>query len=62
VTGHARVQLPALAGEGGRAEHTWLAFVPPGAKSLRVRAWSPSVGRAVAAVPLAVVQTEPETR
>jgi len=48
VTGHARVELPPLAGGGGKAEQSWLVRV--GAKHrpalLRVRAWSPSVGSA----------------
>ena len=53
VTGHARRQLPVLAGEGGRAEQTWLVSAS-GSKpaSLRVRAWSPSVGTATKRVEL----------
>ncbi len=45
VTGHSRVQLPPLAGRGGREERSWLVLVS-GEKpeTLRVRAWSPSVG------------------
>lgn len=57
VTGHARRQLPPLAGRGGKAEQTWLVRAPqarPG--SLRLRVWSPSVGKAARRVRL----TEPK--
>ncbi len=47
VTGHARVQLPTLAGSGGKAEQTWLITAPEGRPiELRLRVWSPSVGSA----------------
>ena len=45
LTGHARLRLDPLRGGGGRAEKSWLIRTPEqGLKSLRVRAWSPSVG------------------
>jgi len=45
VTGHARSRLPILAGSGGRVERAWLVAVPEGKPaSVRIRAWSPSVG------------------
>jgi murein tripeptide amidase MpaA len=54
VTGHARAQLPPLAGSGGKAEQTWLVRGPRDkTTSLRVRAWSPSVGEATRTIKLA---------
>ncbi len=45
VTGHARRQVGPLAGDGGRAEQTWLVVGPRDKPfTIRVRAWSPSVG------------------
>ena len=45
VTGHPRLQLPPLPGNGGKAEVTWLASAPAGKEHrLTVRVWSPSVG------------------
>ena len=68
VSGHARAELPPLAGEGGRTERTWLVALAesvqgdnplfrgrgqsPGPASLRVRVWSPSVGTTVRRVEL----------
>lgn len=47
VTGHARGELPVLAGGGGRAEQTWLIRAPKGKPVvIPIRAWSPSVGEA----------------
>jgi hypothetical protein len=54
VTGHPRTQLPALAGRGGKVEQTWLVRVAetkPAA--LKVRVWSPSVGRVTKRIKLA---------
>ena len=51
VTGHARVSLPGLAGNGGRTEQSWLIAAgdlkETGLATLRVRVWSPSVGTTV---------------
>jgi hypothetical protein len=45
VTGHPRVQLPALAGSGGKAEPRWLVRTEPGKEAvLTLRAWCASVG------------------
>jgi hypothetical protein len=60
LTGSPRTKLPVLAGNGGRTEHTWLVRtgpVPPA--SLRVRAWSPSVGQASTSVKLEPPRTKP---
>ena len=44
VTGHARVQLPTLAGSGGKAEPTWLVRASErGETPVRLRVWSLSV-------------------
>ncbi len=53
VTGHSRVQLPPLAGRGGHEERSWLVLVS-GEKpeTVRVRAWSPSVGNVVKRIQL----------
>ena len=52
ATGHARVQLPTLAG-GGKVEQTWLVLAAEdGPKSLRLRVWSPSVGTSTRKVKL----------
>lgn len=54
VTGYPRTQLPALAGRGGKVEQTWLVRVA-GAKPavLKLRVWSPSVGRVTKQIKLA---------
>jgi hypothetical protein len=54
ATGNVRTQLPALAGRGGKVEQTWLVRVS-GAKPavLRLRVWSPSVGRVTKRIELA---------
>ena len=45
LTGHPRHRIGPLAGEGGRAERTWLVVGPKDRRpTIRVRAWSPSVG------------------
>lgn len=54
VTWHPRVQLPPLPGRGGKVEQTWWVRAPrakPG--TLRLRVWSPSVGRVVKKIELA---------
>jgi len=51
ASGHARRQIEPLAGDGGRSDQSWLvtaAVKKP--TSLRVRAWSPSVGSATGGV------------
>ena len=54
VTGHPRVQLPALDGRGGKAEQVWLVRARRARPvSLELRAWSPSVGRTVKKIKLA---------
>jgi hypothetical protein len=54
VTGHARVRLAALAGDGGKVEQTWLVRAGRAELgTLRLRVWSPSVGRAVRRIKLA---------
>ncbi len=63
VTWHPRVQLPVLAGRGGKVEQTWWVRAPqakPG--TLRLRVWSPSVGTAVKKIELAETKkTKEET-
>jgi hypothetical protein len=45
VTGHPRVQLPTLPGNGGKAEPKWLVRTEPGKEAvLTLRAWCASVG------------------
>jgi len=58
AAGHPRLQLPVLAGHGGKAEQTWL-VVLANAKSatLRARVWSPSVGSQMKKITLA--ETKP---
>ena len=47
LTGHPRVQLPVLAGSGGRAEQSWLLRAPKGKPlAIPLRVWSPPVGQA----------------
>jgi len=54
VTGHPRVELPALAGHGGKVEQTWLVRVAGAEPAvLRLRVWSPSVGRVTKRIKLA---------
>jgi len=54
ATGEARVQLLPLAGNGGKAKHTWLVLAPQAkSASLWLRVWSPSVGTQVQEVKLA---------
>jgi len=58
VAGHARVGLPPLAGDGGRAEQTWMVLAPKGKPvALRLRAWSPSVGEHLKTVNLPKAKT-----
>lgn len=57
VTGALRVQLPPLAGSGGKAEPVWLVSAPQDKPhSVRLRVWSPSVGEAATEIPLAARQ------
>ncbi len=59
ITGHARMRLDPLPA-GGHTEKTWLVRVPDGgAKSLRVRAWSPSVGETERPIKLAKAGKQP---
>jgi hypothetical protein len=45
VTGSSRIQLPVLAGDGGRVEQSWLLRAPEGkAATIEIRAWAPAVG------------------
>jgi len=63
VTGHPRVELPVLAGHGGKAEQTWLVRVAGAEPAvLRLRVWSPSVGRVTKRIKLAASsETKGET-
>ncbi|OHB71334.1 MAG: hypothetical protein A2V70_15085, partial [Planctomycetes bacterium RBG_13_63_9] len=55
VAGYARIQFPPLAGGGGTAKRSWVVLAPEGESTLlRVRVWSPSVGKAARRIRLKV--------
>ncbi len=61
VTGSARSEISVLAGNGGKAEHSWLVTsVEKTPLQAQIRVWSPSVGQAEATIQLAAPNTPPE--
>ncbi len=62
LTGTARSRLPRLEGNGGRTEKVWLVRLPVAKakpkkpQSMKVRVWSPSVGRTAKTVKLKLLQ------
>ena len=61
VTGHPRLEIPTLAGNGGKAEPKWLVRIEPGKEVvLTLRAWCSSVGSVSKSVKLPAAQDKKE--
>ena len=58
--GNPRTKLPVLAGNGGKAEHTWLVVAPPQqAVKLKLKVWSPVVGSVSKVIDLPAEEKKP---